>query len=144
MAKMGRPTKYSKELAEEICRILSCSSVGVEDMCKANPNLPHKDTLYDWKNKNKEFYDMWQVAKSNQMERLADEMLTIVFDDKNDLLTDIDGRVVQNNVNVTRARLKMEAIKWQATKLASKIFGDKTHVETRVTLTHEEALKEIE
>lgn len=144
MTKMGRPTKYTKELAEKICNILSCSKVGVSEMCKADPSLPHKDTLYEWKNRYKEFNEMWQIAKANQMEMLADEMLTIIFDEEKDLLTDSDGRIVQNHVNVARARLKMDGIKWNAAKLAPRIFGDKSQVETKVTLSHEEALKEIE
>ena len=120
----GRPTKYTKELAVEICLAISNSSKGLVPLCKANPKWPSHSTIRKWIFENKEFSDNYEKAKQEQADFLADEMLEIADDNSNDLLEGQHGNV-PNGANVQRSRLKIDTRKWIASKLKPKKYGDK-------------------
>lgn len=61
-----------------------------------------------------------------------------------DDIENADSKVVADNEHINRSRLRIDTRKWIAAKLAPKIYGDKMVSESRVTISHEDALKELE
>lgn len=108
--KNGRPSLYSPELAERICILVSTHPLGIEDICKKYPDLPHPETIRLWTIKDKEFFGMYARAKVNQAETLAEAILNIA---------DNCGK------NWGQARLQIDSRKWLASKLLPKIYGDR-------------------
>lgn len=110
LLKTGRPTLYNEEIAERICRLVATHPVGLEDICKQYPELPHQDTIRLWTIKYPAFFGMYARAKVNQAECLAETILHIA---------DNCGK------NWGQARLQIDSRKWLASKLLPKIYGDK-------------------
>ncbi len=144
MAKVGRKSIYTTELAELICERVATHSVGLPTLCKMFDDMPDDVTIGEWRYKNAEFAGMYARAKQRQVELLVDEIITISDDSSEDDSVDLDGNMFVNNVRVTRAKLRIDTRKWLAAKLAPRLYGDKIQTETTVTIKHEDALKELE
>lgn len=140
--KGGRPTKYTKELGEEICNALGNSVDGIARICKANPHFPEPETIRDWRHKNAEFSAKYEAAKLKQALGFAEGIIDIVDDNSNDIMMTDKGPAV-NNAAIQRDRLRMDARKWIACKLLPKVYGDKVQQEVTI-VKHEDALKELE
>lgn len=125
----GRPSKYTTELGIEICMAISESSNGIKVLCAENPKWPSHSTIRKWIFENKEFSDKYDMAKQEQADFLADEILQIADDKDGDLLEGQFG-ANGNPVNVSRARLQIDARKWIACKLKPKKYGDKLDLTT--------------
>lgn len=128
-ATLGRPNKYSKELADKIIDRISTTSLGLASIC-APDDMPCRATVYNWLSdeKNKIFLDRYARAKELQTELIAEEMLDICDDGSNDLMTIVKGDLEyeQENKEVTsRSKLRVETRKWLLAKLAPKKYGDK-------------------
>jgi hypothetical protein len=74
--KGGRPSKYTTELADEICIAILNSDKGLGRLCKENKHWPCKKTIFNWLNKNKDFQRQYVSAKQIQVEFLLDELLS--------------------------------------------------------------------
>lgn len=119
---MARPTKYNKELADQICDIISTSSKGLTTICK---KLKVKNsTIYRWMEDNDEFRDNYTRAREDQADFLADQMLAIADKSEGD-----DKAFVGIN-RIHRDKLRLETRKWIASKLKPKKYGDKMDVTT--------------
>jgi hypothetical protein len=62
------------------------------------------------------------------MDFYAEQILAIAFDESGDILIDQDGdkgRAVANHAKVQRDRLKVDSLKWTASRLFPKRYGDK-------------------
>ena len=109
---MGRPTKYTQELADEICRRLlagnSLSKVSRDD------DMPNRDTIHTWLATHTEFSDNYVRACKIRRENRFDDL----------------EEVVDTTEDVQRARLKVDVIKWQLSKEEPKKYGDKIDVTT--------------
>ena len=75
--KPGQPTKYTKTLADKICKLISTNSRGLTTLIKEN-NLPDRQTIYNWLNTYAEFFDSYMQAKRDQAHVLADELSSIL------------------------------------------------------------------
>ena len=51
----GRPTIYTKELAERICELVATHTIGIKALCKMYDDLPDQHTIKQWRQKNLEF-----------------------------------------------------------------------------------------
>ncbi|EHL31828.1 terminase small subunit-like protein [Legionella drancourtii] len=136
-SKIGRPTKYNSELAEEICNVIASTSKGTKVLCKENMHWPCQDTLFAWLKKYPEFSEQYAQAKICQIELLIDEILEIADDESNDCFIDEDGKPVSNNSVVNRARLKIDTRKWLASKLVPKVYGNKIGIESDSSMSEE-------
>jgi len=125
--KNGRPTLYTEELADEICNAIASCHLGLDHLCRENSHWPDRSIIFIWMRKHPGFYDKYIKAKEHQAEAQVDYMLTLA----NEPHKYIDGETGQERTDVPMLRVKMDAIKWQASKLAIKRYGDKT--ETVVT-----------
>ena len=125
--KVGRPTKYSLEIIEELCERIATSIDGLHKICKSDSKFPSFTQVFKWLNDEdkKEFADKYARAREAQAELLADEIIAIADDSSNDTLISDSGNEVQNSEWIARSKLRVDTRKWKASKLAPKKFGDK-------------------
>ena len=142
--KGGRPTKYSKELGEKICRAIATSTDSLTKICARNPDFPNREAIWGWRFDHDEFSNMYDKAKRTQADLLAEEIAEIADDDSQDkIFNEETGREVCNSEYVARSRLRVETRKWIACKLLPKVYGDKVTNDTTLTIKHEDALDEL-
>ncbi len=108
--KMGRPSSYSTEAAIAICEELPYADGGLEEVCD-KPDMPGVRTVYRWlaDPANIEFRQMYARAREMTGEVQAQRALR-------DALVAGDAQL---------GRLKFDARKWTAAKLAPRKYGDK-------------------
>ena len=139
--KRGRPSIYTEELAKLICERVSLCKLGIDKICNLYDDMPHSDTIKQWRLEKPHFSAMYLEAKSLQAQLLVEEI--------DDLIpigiqyyTDDKG---QQRIDAPSASLVIAKInnrKWTAARLAPKIYGDKTQSE--ITLKqHESDLKDL-
>lgn len=148
VAKMGRPTMYTLELAKDICKQLATTNKGIITLCNENPHWPARTTVFEWRLDYKDFADMYAQAKRDQIECMIDEIQEISDNMRGDTIITYDesGEPVErcNTEWLGRSRLRIDTRKWIAAKLAPKLYGEKITNETTVTIVkHEEAIKEL-
>lgn len=122
--KAGQPTKYNKEIADEICRTIAKSKIGIRRLCEMHPHWPCPETIINWKFDSSEFFQQYTKAKQIQVETLVDDTYDIAMDQSRDILTDNLGKETGNGTAVARDRLIIDTIKWNAGKVAPKIYGE--------------------
>lgn len=116
----GRPTKYTPELGDEICEVISSSELGLLHLCNARPHWPDRATIFIWRRKHEDFRNKYTKAKEEQTEVCVEYMQEIMNEPHR--YTDPEtGRII---VDVPMLRVKIDTIKWQASKLKPKKFGD--------------------
>lgn len=112
---MGRPTKYTQELADTICRRImegeSLRSIVSDD------GMPNRSSVHLWLSQNKDFSDQYVRAKDNQADTLADDLLYIA----------------DNAEDIHKARLQVDTRKWVASKLKPKKYGDKLDLDANLS-----------
>lgn len=119
----GRPSKYSKEVADLICEEIASTSKSLRTICKSE-NLPSVGTVLKWLREDTEgFVAQYTRAKEEQADLMADEILEISDNSSNDM--------VSGGVNVQRDRLRIESRKWLASKLKPKSYGEKLDLTTK-------------
>ena len=118
--KNGRPSKYTPELAKEICDAISTSELGLVHLVDLHPHWPERATIFLWRRTQPGFSDMYTKAKEDQQEVSVEYMQEIM----NEAHTYIDRETGMKRVDVPMLRLKMDAIKWHAAKLKPRVYGD--------------------
>lgn len=108
--KHGRPTKFTQELADTICERISNGET-LRAVCRDIKIAP--STVIEWTWKNKEFFEQYTRARQKQADAYADMILDEAF----------------NSIDPQIGRLRVDALKWVASKLAPKRYGDKVEVE---------------
>ena len=108
--KQGRPTKFTQELADLICERMS-NGESLRSICREIGLLP--STVIMWMNHNKVFFEQYAQARQKQADSYADMILDEAF----------------NTHDAQIGRLRVDALKWVASKLAPKRYGDKVEVE---------------
>ncbi len=107
----GRPSKYTQELADELCERLS-EGKSLRTVCEAD-DMPSKATVFSWLRTKPEFLDQYDRSKAEAADSLVDEILEISDD---------------TSLETQRARLQVDARKWVASKLKPKKYGDKMNI----------------
>lgn len=129
----GRPSKYNAEVADAICRRLSHGEP-LNAICK-DEEMPGLSTVMDWLNPRGKFFkpnfsELYARAREIQADTLADEILEIADNSANDWepVLDKEGVIVDIKVNreaIDRARVRIDARKWRAARMAPKRWGDR-------------------
>lgn len=119
---MGRPSDYGPEIAALICSRLADGN-SLRTICKAD-DMPDARTVYRWLESHEEFRQQYARAREDQADALAEEILEIADDSAADYVETDDGPRL-NSEHVQRSRLRVDARKWLASKMAPKKYGDK-------------------
>ena len=60
--KTGRPTKYTKELADKLCELLA-EGKSINQISKMR-GMPHRSTVWGWQDEHPEFFDKTARART--------------------------------------------------------------------------------
>lgn len=136
---MSRPSSFAQKVADAICQRLS-DGESLRTIC-ADDDMPSRMSVFRWlaDEKNSAFRDQYARAREAQAEfyaesivDISDEEVTMVRRSKHQPgADDADGdvEVVFDSAAVARNRLRVDARKWYASKLAPKKYGDKIEQE---------------
>lgn len=83
--KVGRPTKYTPELAEKICDLIR-EGLSEREIC-SQKGMPDASTLGRWKDNNQEFCIQSARARKASAEKFNDELLELQANLNNELQT---------------------------------------------------------
>lgn len=119
---MGRPSTFSQETADAICLRLT-EGESLRGIC-ADEGMPAASTVFKWLSERKEFSEQYARAREAQADHLAEEILQIADDGTNDTYQTDNGAAVNHDV-IARSRLRVDARKWLAAKMAPKKYGEK-------------------
>lgn len=121
---MGRPSDYTEELALVICERIA-EGESLRAICR-DDDMPSRTSVFKWLIAHKGFADQYTRAREAQADALFEDILEIADDKSQDVkIVGEDEREVCNTEFVQRARLRVDARKWMAGKLAPKKYGEK-------------------
>ena len=134
MASIGRPSKYSEDLAAQICLRLS-EGESLRAICRDDA-MPDKATVFRWlaDEKRQSFRDQYARARDAQTDHFADEILEIADDGSNDWMErfDKDGEKSGwqlNGEHVQRSRVRIDTRKWLMARMSPRKYGDRVAME---------------
>lgn len=134
--KIGRPSSFTQELADAICSRLA-EGQSLRTIC-VDEGMPDKTTVLRWVSQNDTFRNQYACAREDQADfyaseiiDIADEEVTMIKRSKHGNEDDdgLEQEVVFDPTAVARNRLRVDARKWYASKLAPKKYGDKVQTE---------------
>ena len=109
--RMGRRSTLTPELAGAICRRIA-EGESLRTICR-DQAMPSRRTVLRWCEENAVFCHQYACAREAQADTLAEEVVTIADDDA---------------IAPERAKVRIDARKWLAAKVAPKRWGDKTQL----------------
>jgi hypothetical protein len=120
---MARPTIYTQELFARICDRMAAgeSLIRISD----DPDMPAANTVYNWLSNQPALQESYIAARELQADRYAQMMLDAAFDTQGDVICDEYGNEKPNHEFIQRSKLKVDVLKWHASRLAPKKYGDK-------------------
>jgi len=125
---LGRPSLYTEELADKICKRLAFGE-SLNQICK-DEGYPAESTVRLWALEDREGFSAKYVkARALQMEVYADEIIDIADESGFDAQV-VDGRAVVNGEAINRARLRIDTRKWLMSKIAAKTYGERLDTTT--------------
>jgi hypothetical protein len=133
-AKPSPAIRFTQELADQICNRLA-EGESLRSIC-CDEHMPHVATVCRWlaDENHRIFREQYARAREAQADTITDEILDIADDASNDWMErkDADDQTigwVLNGEHVQRSRLRIDARKWYAGKLAPKKYGEKIQQE---------------
>lgn len=124
----GGQTKYTRQLADEICDRLSEGET-LTSIC-AEDHMPNRQCVLAWKRADIDgFAIRYARAREEQRELWSDELIDIADDARNDWMErQVAGGEVITVINkeaVDRSKLRADTRKWLLTKLDRATYGEK-------------------
>ena len=138
IVKSGRKSTFTQDIADDICSRLA-GGESLRSIC-LDEKMPDKATVMRWLDKEdaQPFRDQYARARADQADHyaeeiidIADEEVTMIKRSKHGETDDkeLEQEVVFDPTAVARNRLRVDARKWYASKLAPKKYGDKVQTE---------------
>jgi hypothetical protein len=107
VAKVGRPALYTPELGLKVCeRIANGESLRA---IARDPETPALSTMWAWLESHPEFSARYARAREQQADKFAEEIVAIADEEE----------------DPQKARVRIDARKWVASKLKPKSYGDR-------------------
>ena len=115
-------SKYTEELANIVFLHLEMGW-SLNRICKEfkDKGMPYPSTIRAWARNIPEFGEKYAIARDNQLEYWADEMIDMADDKSEDILP--DGK--PNNAKVNRDRLGLDTRKFLLSHLKPEKYGQK-------------------
>lgn len=126
---MAARVGFDEEVARAICAEVATSTGSLRSICKDNPAFPTAKTFWEWLGHKDRAWlrDLYARAKEDQAEILADEILEIADDGRNDWVEKrIRGKevVLCDKEHIQRSRVRIDSRKWLLSKLKPRKYGD--------------------
>lgn len=132
MAETGRPSIYTRELADTICERLALGE-SMRTVC-ASEDMPAMSSVFKWLREMEGFSEQYARAKQESADYMAEELLEIADDGTNDYMEkerpDGSTFVALDNEHVQRSRLRLDTRKWLMAKMKPKKYGEKLDLTT--------------
>lgn len=129
MAKLGRPSSYTQEIADKICEQLAIG-YSIRTVCKGE-DMPSVETFFRWLRSNESFREQYAHAKQEAADAMAEDLLDIADDGSNDWMEihkkDYEGWQV-NGEALQRSRLRVDTRKFLMAKMKPKKYGEKLDI----------------
>ena len=116
--KMGRPSKYSKRLADKICELMA-EGMSLRSICDEIPGMPHVRTVFKWIRDKEDFRHQYAHAMDERLYRLCEDTIEIA------------DNVVADKDEVAKARVRIAAREYYLSKMDPKRYGRREHVEVQ-------------
>jgi hypothetical protein len=114
---------YTRELADLICERLA-SGESLTAICR-DAHMPNETAVRKWALKDHDGFSLrYARARELQLEHLADEILEISDDGRNDWM-ERGGFEVPNGEHIQRSKLRSDNRKWLLSKLKPERYGDR-------------------
>lgn len=132
MSTGGRPSIFTRELADRICEELALGN-SLRTVCKGE-EMPSLATVFKWFRTQEGFVEQYARAKEESADAMAEDILDIADDGTNDWMeieTKNGGvQTVLNHEHVQRSKLRVDSRKWLMAKMKPKKYGDKIDMTT--------------
>jgi hypothetical protein len=138
---MARPSTYTTEVAEEICRRLATGD-SLRAICRGE-GFPPESTVRLWVVDDVEgFAARYTRARDIGLDAMADELLEIADSPMEGQRVEEgpDGKKVVREDMLGHRRLQVDARKWLLCKLAPKRYGDRVQQEISGSLKLEDLI----
>jgi hypothetical protein len=110
----GRPSSYTPDLAEQICALLA-EGEPLRAICD-RPDMPGQSTVYRWIEEREDFRERYTRARVVQGSVVAERGY-------------MEALEAGKTLDPAAARVRFDAARWLAGKLAPKVYGEKTTTE---------------
>jgi hypothetical protein len=117
--------QFDAAIADQILESLA-DGITLREMCKA-AGMPDRRTVFRWRLDREDFAKAFDVARMTGFELIAEELLEISDDGRNDWMQRQDPDNPGWNFNgehVQRSRLRADTRKWMLAKMLPKVYGD--------------------
>jgi len=118
----GRPSTFTQEIADEICRRLA-QGEPLAQICR-DDNMPAVRTVSDWKKASEAFSADFACAREEGFDQIAADCLDIADETSNDTLCTEHGDR-PNTEWISRSKLRIETRLKLLAKWDPKRYGDK-------------------
>ena len=105
--KGGRPSLYTEELADDICRLIADGET-LTNICKM-PDMPPRMTVYDWLEAHEGFRAKYARARDIQADAMDDLILKTASETTND--------------SYRPDQVRIGAYQWRAARLKPRVYG---------------------
>ena len=106
----GRPTVYTEEFADEICDYIAEGNSLNSWLNEKSKSRPKRTTVYRWLGEHEYFRDNYARAREESADFHAEKILEVVERD---------------DLNPNDKRVRIDAMKWVASKLKPRSYGDR-------------------
>ena len=138
--KRGRPTTYDPWIAGKICVLLSQGKT-LRQICRENADCPNDNVVREWMIQFPEFRVHYAISRDRGLDAMAEQIIDIASDGRNDWYMNDDGMIVFNREHVMRSTLRVNTLKWYLSKLAPRRYSDQSEV---IAARVEERLAELQ
>lgn len=147
-AKVGRPSKYTQNLADRICEQLA-QGISLRTVCLAD-DVPSAQTIFTWMRTYPDFLEQYTRAKQESADAMAEDILDIADDGTNDWMDKRFGnrtKRVTDKEAIQRSHIRIETRKWLMAKTRPKKYSEKFQIDSTITkkledLTDEDLIAE--
>ena len=141
---VGRPARYTPELATRICNLIATGSTlrSAARACGIGWR-----TIARWNAQQPEFREAYESARETRTLVWAEQCLDIVDNATGDYVKNPKtGKLELNRENVHRAKLRVDERHWQMARLDPRLWGDKQQVDVKTDYslwTEEQRLRKV-
>lgn len=115
--KRGRPTKYTKEIADKICLGVS-EGKSIHSIAQELNIAPA--SIFLWLSNNKDFSDNYEKARKVQADLTFESMI------------ELENKVLNGDIHPYNFKVVNDSMKWRLGKMLPKKYGDKQTFEHTV------------
>lgn len=129
---MKRAVKFSQPVADAILDRMA-GGESLRTIC-ADKGMPNRSTVFRWLEADEAFRARYALAMDARADALAEEILAIADDGRNDTYVDAEGKRVVDWDHIQRSKLRVDARRWMAAKLAPKKYGERVELAGNLTV----------